>query len=578
VLVSYPKSDYASGFTDKLGNTANATMPEGTTYAAFKSSNYTRRNVVYVGANDGMLHGFSAGKFNAPSGTGSPTFDTASTWNDGTEVLAYVPAQVVATIHSSNAALDFSNPGYYHNFFVDSTPGTGDLYYGSTPAWHTWLVGGLGVGGHAGGAIQDNTTTLAQPVSAFYVLDVTNPTNFTEANASSLVVGEWDSSTLTCSAAPTACGKYLGQTLGTPLIRRLHDGSWGVIFGNGTNSYGSGTAATQGHSGLFIMHVSANGNKTFQYIDANAGPNGGIVQVAAADLDGDHVTDYVYAGDVLGNLYRFDLTDNSSSNWSVMTLFTTAGSQQPITTAPLVTAVPASGSGNPKIVVAFGTGQKLPATTNHAEVFATGEQDVYGIWDANMTAWNNKSSDSKFAALTQSSPTTPVSISSSALQTQTVSLNSDGTRAATNTDMCWVGMTGCSGSTTNAMGWKLVLPTSTEQVIFNPIVFNDDLFFNTTIPATSQVITCSSTPISGWTMGISLSNGGAGDTTAFVDGSSGHNTNGTGSPSQYSTDGSSTGGKKDFVCENTNNNHTVNCDEIHPLTGAGKRVTWTKVR
>ena len=93
-------------------------------------------------------------------------------------------------------SLDFSNPHYGHNFFVDATPGTGDLFYGGQ--WHTWLVGGLGAGG-----------------AAIFALDVTDPTNFTESNAASLVIGEWTPANIICVSNAT-CGNSLGNTYGTP--------------------------------------------------------------------------------------------------------------------------------------------------------------------------------------------------------------------------------------------------------------------------------------------------------------------------------------------------------------------------
>ena len=129
-------------------------------------------------------------------------------------------------------SLDYSNPQYAHNFFVDATPGTGDLYYSG--AWHTWLVGGLGAGG-----------------AAIYALDITNPSlryDFTEANAATVVKGEWSSATITCVNVG-ACGISLGNTYGTPQIRRFHDGNWGAVFGNG---YGS----TSGDAGIYVMIVS----------------------------------------------------------------------------------------------------------------------------------------------------------------------------------------------------------------------------------------------------------------------------------------------------------------------------------
>ncbi len=597
VWVGYPSSSYAGPWADKLGNASNATMAEGTTYGAFATLYATRRNMLYVGANDGMLHGFSAGSYTAPSGTTDRSFVT--TLNTGAEMMAYVPAQVISVIHpvipaldTVHAGVDYSNPSYVHNFFVDATPGSGDLYYGATPAWHTWLAGGLGVGGHADGAIQDNTATVTAPAGAFYVLDVTNPGgigtgpilgapgNFSEATASSVVVGEWNSSNLTCpsSLAPkTNCGIYLGQVLGTPVIRRLHDGSWGVIFGNGTNAPG-GSGVTSGHSGLFIMHVAANGDKTFQYIDAGSTAAGGIVQVAAADLDGDHITDFVYAGDVLGNLYRFDLTDNSASNWSAMKIFT-ASSWQPITSAPVVTAIPGAGTGSPKVLVVFGTGQKLPLTATAAEKYsaatATKPQSLYGIWDANMYNWNRSNTDTKYANL-QTAATPAISVTALQSQTVTNATTASATvpRTVSNTTMCWQGMSGCTGTgiTANAMGWELDLPTASEQVIFNPLVANGDLFVNTTIPATSNLFSCTSTTAAGWTMGISLTNGGSGAVPAFDGGVSGYSLNGAGTPAVYSYNTSS------YLGTNTNDQHQFKSKKLAPQPGVGKRVTWTKIR
>src|SRR5262249_57020124 len=127
------------------------------TYASYITSMQTRMNVVYVGANDGLLHGFRSGSYNS-SGAFVPT------GNDGKEVLAYMPGAALQNIHSTTASVDFSNPQYGHAFSVDATPGSGDIFYGN--AWHSWLVGGLGPGG-----------------SALYVLDVAHPTAFTQTTA-----------------------------------------------------------------------------------------------------------------------------------------------------------------------------------------------------------------------------------------------------------------------------------------------------------------------------------------------------------------------------------------------------------
>src|SRR6185437_15736412 len=185
-----------------------ATMPEnsGQTYSQYVKAEQSRADVVYVGANDGLVHGFSAGSYNTDG-----TYNSSG--NTGQELLAYMPQSVLLAIHSSTTSkLDFSNVQYGHAFYVDAPPGSGDIFYSG--AWHTWLVGGLGPGG-----------------KEIYALDVTNPGNFSESNASSLVVGDWTSSTISCTNV-SSCGNNLGQTYGTPKIVRLHNGTWGMIFGN----------------------------------------------------------------------------------------------------------------------------------------------------------------------------------------------------------------------------------------------------------------------------------------------------------------------------------------------------------
>ena len=113
-----------------------------------------------------------------------------------------MPAAVLNTIHNSTMR-DFSTtpgPQYSHNFYVDATPDTDDVFYNSS--WHTWLVGGLGAGG-----------------AAIYALDITNPqlSNFSEANASALVMGEWSSATIGCipssAVAAIPCIRTHGQYL-----------------------------------------------------------------------------------------------------------------------------------------------------------------------------------------------------------------------------------------------------------------------------------------------------------------------------------------------------------------------------
>src|SRR4029077_9000474 len=214
--VGPPVSPYTATWSDRLYSAA--TIPEAgasaQTYAQYVTATQTRMNVVYVGGNDGLLHGFRSGSYDANG-------NFVATGNDGQEGLAYMPGALVKTIHSAPANVDFSNAQYGHNFFVDATAGIGDLFY--VNAWHSWVVGGLGPGG-----------------SAIFALDVTDPTTFAETTtqAPKTVIGEWTggaTGTIMCTNV-AGCNSSLGNTYGTPQIRRLHDGKWAVIFGNGFGS------------------------------------------------------------------------------------------------------------------------------------------------------------------------------------------------------------------------------------------------------------------------------------------------------------------------------------------------------
>ncbi len=265
------------GQTNALYSTQVPAENSGQTYTTYASSTgaQLRENVVYSGSNDGFMHGYRTGSFNS-----SNAYITTTYANDGEEVLAYMPGYVLNLINSytTEPANDYVNIQYAHQFSVDGTPGTGDLFYGG--AWHTWMVAGLGSGG-----------------PAVYALDITNPTNFTEGNASSVVVGEWsvpittttttiktctkfntvagvctkyktttttttgatEYTTFTC-VGNTTCGNNMGNTYGVPQIRRFHNGQWGAVLGNGFNS-------ATGDAGIYIMLVPTSGTPSTSTIN-----------------------------------------------------------------------------------------------------------------------------------------------------------------------------------------------------------------------------------------------------------------------------------------------------------------------
>ena len=526
-------SPYAGAFTDKIGT--SPTFPEnaGQTYATFKSSGaQTRLNVVYTGANDGLLHGFRTGAY-----TSANVYDP--TLNDGYEVLAYMPGAIVNTIHSTTPSIDFSSPQYGHNYYVDATPGTGDLFYQGN--WHTWLIGGLGAGGNA-----------------IYALDVTAPTSFSEGNATAIVKGEWSSASLTC-ANVGACGANLGKTYGVPQVRRFHNGQWGAVFGNGLG-------AANGAAGIYVMTVNPiSGGVTFYYYGTSPTSAGnGIAYVTAADLDGDNIVDYVYAGDAKGNVWRFDLTNANPGNWaaSANPIFTTPAGQ-PITTQLIVASVPAN-TGPPRIMVDFGTGREMPFTNTNAATYASGAQALYGIWDWNMggpTGWNSKGSV-QYASLAAPQTITSGGANSS-LTTQTIT-TSGAYRSVTANPVCWMASTTCA-SGNNQFGWVVALPGVTEQVIFNPILELGIFIVNTTIPPTNSPTTCSSTTPTGFTMAISPTTGGSFPASVFADSTGSFNNlnisgvewNGTGSGEVVTSGGTGTVGSKVYYVTQTSTGQTT---------------------
>jgi len=582
--VGPPSAPYATSWSDALYPTA--TVPENTgtqSYAGFKSTFGTRQNVVYVGANDGLLHGFRAGSYDSSNNY----VNNSATPNDGAEILAYMPGAVIGgtllnsggtttsvtdTIHGTDPTnsntvdplLDYANTQYGHNFFVDATPGTGDLFYGGT--WHTWAVGGLGAGG-----------------AAIYALDVTDPSKFQESNAASLVIGEWTAASLNCSN-DSACGKNLGNTYGQPIIRRLHNGLWGVIFGNGYNS-------RSGDAGIFVMTVdSSTGATTTYYVSTGTSGNNGIAYVYPADLDGDLVTDYIYAGDLQGNLWRFDLTSDKPATWAASTsvsLLYTTDTSQPITTRPVIwITAPATQGGAYRLMVDFGTGRKVPVTNTSPTQYQSSTQSLYGIWDWNMDAWNAQS-PVKFYSLTA-----PQTVS---LVTQTVTTQASGELDGSSNAVCWKGTTTCgsAASANQDFGWTLDLPNQYEQVIFNPIAYKGTFLVNTLIPTTNSVTSCSINTETGNTIAISVTTGGAianlfpgyRDAIGFRTDGSGSVTSVNAGGKDYlitqSSDGP--GQKPSKVCDApwvwTNGACTIRPDFSGSGTGpSGKRLTWIKKR
>jgi type IV pilus assembly protein PilY1 len=475
----------------------STTMPEnsGQKYTAYQKASGSRLNLVFAGSNDGFLHAFRAGSLDVNGNL----VDNTATPNDGYEVLAYMPATVLSAIHNStDSTLDFANTQYAHSYYVDATPASGDVFYGGN--WHTWVVGGLGAGG-----------------AAFYALDVTDPSIIAETTtaAQKVVIGEWNSSTITC-ANVSNCGQFLGNTFGTPQVRRFHTGQWGVIFGNG---YGS----SKGTAGIYVALLDqSSGAPTFYYFSTNSTTGNGIANPASLDIDLDHITDYIYGGDLQGNLWRFDVTDPDPTKWkaSANSPLFSAGSSQPITTRPVVGTLKTVSTlqnlagltistAPERVVVNFGTGRQIPQTVTTPTQYASGTQYLYGVWDWDMDNWNKISPVQQAVSLKA-----PQSVSTSTLQQQTITtVAAAGTipsyRTVSRNAVCWSGGSGCTPAT--QFGWYMQLPATGEQIIFDPVLSPDgELVVNTFIPTTSTPLDCKASTSSGFSMGVLPDTGSGG--------------------------------------------------------------------
>ena len=354
-------------------------------YAAFLRCTKARQPMIYVGGNDGMLHGFAA--------------------SDGAEKIAYVPNGMVPNLPL------LSNPVYnnQHRSFVDGSPMTGDVDTGTgvvdpndpcnTNGWRTMLVGTLGAGG-----------------KGYFVLDVTNPAAtagsapaFLESNATQLVKldrtrsiepgtapncalsGMGVAEKAACTAAENE-DRDIGHITARPVqadtdpmratqIARMNNNRWAVVLGNGYNSANQRPV-------LLVQYLD--GAKELLRIATTTDTPGtgkaadnGLSAPRLVDINGDGTPDVAYAGDNLGNLWKFDLTNVDATQWGVAfggsPLFTAKGPAslgnasrtkvQPITVAPMVRAndrLMAVGTGASAttvavggMMVAFGTGRNV---------------------------------------------------------------------------------------------------------------------------------------------------------------------------------------------------------------------------
>ncbi|MFZ5523461.1 MAG: pilus assembly protein [Pseudomonadota bacterium] len=291
---------------------------------------------IFAGANDGMLHAINT--------------------TDGSERWAYVPSMLINKMKNLAA-----NP-YTHDYFVDGQINIGQVTISAQ--LKRVLVGGLGGGG-----------------KGLYALDVTTLSAASEADVASKILWEITPTTVNY-AAPTGSGgatgfSNLGYTYGTPVIAKVQNGASTqdvMIIGNGYNDSASGNYQAY----LYVIDIS-NGQLIRSIMaDTAATPDGtaaspnGLSSPVALDSDGDGAVDLVYAGDLNGTMWKFDMSSTSPASWTASVLLTTSPAQ-PITSTPGVAIHPMGG-----YMINFGTGEMFAA----ADASKAGPYYVYGIWDS----------------------------------------------------------------------------------------------------------------------------------------------------------------------------------------------------
>jgi type IV pilus assembly protein PilY1 len=326
----------------------NSLLPdslEASRYSLFVEANKNRTKMIYVGANDGMLHAFDA--------------------SNGVEKFAYVPGSLVQKLNQ----LTSINYKKRHVYYVDGSPQTFDIYSGG---WKTVLASSAGVGDQL-----------------VFGLDITSPDTF-GANQSL-----WEFT--------DANDADMGYITGNVKFARMNNGQWVVIFGNGFNNTETDAhTSTTGNGVIYVVDAYSGvllkkfDTKTGMAKDpAGGGRPNGIAEVTVVDIDGDLDVDFLYAGDLFGNLWKIDVSSSAPASWdfaykngtdpkSFYSAKDATGKAQPITAGLSVKKHPENGR---QTLVLFGTGQYFEVGDNQVSS-SSQVQSFYSIWDDGTGDYN----------------------------------------------------------------------------------------------------------------------------------------------------------------------------------------------
>ncbi|MDO8464632.1 MAG: PilC/PilY family type IV pilus protein [Gallionella sp.] len=421
-----------------------------TASTGFTTIKASRQGMVYAAANDGMLHAFYAGDGSMDPATGLTPGATSVT--GGNEAWAYIPSLMLPNLYKL-ADKDYGTTGN-HRYFVDGTPVVGDICpteptTACTGAqWKTILVGGFNKGGRG-----------------YYALDITNP------------------------AAPKALWEFtddnLGYSYGNPKITKLSDGTWVVMVTSGYNNVPNADGAGgDGVGRLFV--IKASDGTLLKQISTGVGDTttpSGLARIAVRvfDTSRNNTAKAVYGGDMLGNLWRFDVSVNSEDVAAVgydatldiggpgndaqllTTLIGPTGVVQPITTKPEL------GDIDGTKVIYVGTGRFLGSTDSADQ----STQSIYAIEDpltvgttASTPIYANPRTLGTFKNQTPTSTTCPNG------SPTTICTVGQSVRTSPNLTVTWG----------TDHGWYMDLPDTGERANTDPTLSLGTLGFTTNVP------------------------------------------------------------------------------------------------